>query len=71
MQMDAKQLIDKLLSDESIYGVSVFNSKVDWKIQFTEYIKKIHHDVCKLPGAEAAERKLLHYKDIYQFGKMF
>jgi hypothetical protein len=57
---DLQTLIAKLLLAR--IPEDVFDA-ADYKKQYLEYLKLLHPDVCKIPGAEDAVKALNHFKD--------
>ena len=65
--MKEEEIIDKILKSNSV--VDVFYDVNDYKAVYKNFIKLIHPDICKLPGATEATEKLNKFKRELETGK--
>jgi len=64
-----QQIIELIINAKSY--VDVFENLDNYDITFTEYIKLIHPDLCKLPNANDATVKLNKFKTDIEKGKVY
>lgn len=67
MSLSAEEVISKILNSKSV--IDCFYDVTDYKTVYKNYIRLIHPDICKLPGAADATEKLNKFKDELEGGK--
>lgn len=67
MSLSAEQVIDKILKSKSV--IDCFYDVTDYKQVYKNYIRLIHPDICKLPGAADATERLNKFKEELETGK--
>lgn len=67
MTLTISETISKINKAKSF--TEVFTNLSNWLVEYKQYAKQIHPDICSLPGAPEALTKLNSYKDELEKGK--
>jgi len=69
MNKTPQQIID-LVNNSKSY-IEVFEDLSTYDLTFIDYVKLIHPDLCKLPGAQEATAKLNKFKEDVEKGRTY